>query len=73
MKKEDINWNKDFLVQGWQCPICHNVMSPYTPYCIICANNKISYTDNTNGSARIKWTHDQASTYPGTVYIKYPY
>lgn len=31
---------KSLPLQGWQCPVCKNVMSPFTLYCIFCADSK---------------------------------
>ena len=35
-------------IQGWQCPVCKRVMSPYMSYCIFCsgAGNTIEYLKN---------------------------
>lgn len=30
--------NENFAQQGWQCPICKRVYSPFTPWCLICGN-----------------------------------
>ena len=29
-----------FAQQGWQCPICKRVYSPFTPMCWYCGNDK---------------------------------
>ena len=29
-----------FAQQGWQCPICKRVYSPFTPMCLYCGNGK---------------------------------
>lgn len=29
-----------FAQQGWQCPICKRVYSPYTPSCFCCGNEQ---------------------------------
>lgn len=29
-----------FAQQGWQCPICKRVYSPFTPMCWYCGNGK---------------------------------
>lgn len=37
-----------FAQQGWQCPICKRVYSPFTPSCFCCGNEKtITTTDVT--------------------------
>lgn len=28
--------NQFFVQQGWQCPICKRVYSPFTPCCLTC-------------------------------------
>ena len=30
--------------QGWQCPICGRVYSPYTPMCYYCGGEQRVYT-----------------------------
>ena len=30
--------NESFAQQGWQCPICKRVYSPFTPCCFVCGN-----------------------------------
>lgn len=32
--------NIGFGQQGWQCPVCHAVMSPYTSCCVNCTGYK---------------------------------
>lgn len=34
----------NFAQQGWQCPICKRVYSPFTPSCFCCGNEKIITT-----------------------------
>ena len=29
-----------FISQGWQCPKCGNIMSPFTPYCLFCSKSE---------------------------------
>ena len=33
-----------FASQGWQCPLCKRVYSPYTPMCYYCGNGQRGYT-----------------------------
>ena len=33
-------YSVDFVPQGWQCPICKRVYSPFTPMCWYCGNGK---------------------------------
>jgi len=36
-----------FISQGWQCPVCQKVMSPYMSYCIFCSGgSNIEYLKN---------------------------
>lgn len=32
-------FNGLFAQQGWQCPICKRVYSPFTPMCYYCGNS----------------------------------
>ena len=36
-----------FVSQGWQCPICKRVYSPYMSMCMYCGNGKQAYTVST--------------------------
>lgn len=40
--------NENFAQQGWQCPICKRVYSPFTPWCLVCGNAE-TYTTTTTG------------------------
>lgn len=58
-----------FSSQGWQCPICKRVYSPYTPMCNYCGNGKQSYTVST-GTAQIDSPDRKlgvTDVYPGFV------
>ena len=38
-----------FCSQGWQCPICHRVYSPWTSMCFYCGQpESITYTTTTD-------------------------
>lgn len=57
-----------FASQGWQCPLCKRVYSPYTPMCMYCGNGKQGYSVST-GTTKI-YTHDEklrVTDYPGYV------
>ena len=53
-----VNW----MQQGWECPKCGAVMSPYTDACINCRGNKGGGTATTNIKPVItieeRWTGD---------------
>ena len=36
-----------FAQQGWQCPICKRVYSPFTPMCWYCGNDKQTVVTST--------------------------
>lgn len=42
--------------QGWQCPICHRVYSPYTPMCYYCGGEQktTTYTTSTENVEKAK-------------------
>lgn len=37
-----------FAQQGWQCPICKRVYSPFTPMCLYCGNTDVITTNELN-------------------------
>lgn len=37
-----------FMQQGWQCPICRRVYSPFTSMCLYCGKGEISTSTSTN-------------------------
>lgn len=39
--------NVMLISQGWQCPICKRVYSPYTSMCFYCGNQKIETSTGT--------------------------
>lgn len=52
----------DFSVrQGWQCPLCKRVYSPFTPVCSYCG-----------GEAIIKTSTDMGRLHIGEYTITYP-
>lgn len=40
---------RGFVQQGWQCPVCGGVYSPFTPQCLNCTGQKqeVVYSDHT--------------------------
>lgn len=36
------NFNGLFAQQGWQCPICKRVYSPFTQMCLYCGQNTLN-------------------------------
>ena len=42
------------VMQGWQCPICKRVYSPFTRMCIYCSNKEVKTVTlpNTGGFAQ---------------------
>ena len=42
--------NFSFAQQGWQCPVCKAVFSPFTPICYNCRGTKTSYSTNSKES-----------------------
>jgi uncharacterized OB-fold protein len=36
------------VMQGWQCPICKRVYSPYTSMCRYCGGNNYTTTTSSN-------------------------
>jgi hypothetical protein len=47
-----------FAQQGWQCPICKRVYSPFTPYCYYCGGEGV-----TNTSTSTDWVEHQKEPY----------
>lgn len=41
-------------LQGWQCPICKRVYSPFTLMCPYCGGNEVITTTTTNGTDEYK-------------------
>lgn len=44
----EVNFNRMFGQQGWICPKCGRVYSPFTQMCLYCGNNN---SENTFTSA----------------------
>lgn len=42
------NFNGLFAQQGWQCPICKRVYSPFTQMCLYCGNTDVITTNELN-------------------------
>lgn len=38
--KTNIYTESTFVLQGWQCPICGRVYSPFTPMCYYCGGEQ---------------------------------
>ena len=51
-KSYNVTWSSNKIIsQGWQCPVCQRVMSPYISYCIFCnGNSSIEYLKNNQGT-----------------------
>lgn len=46
--------NFNFAQQGWQCPICKRVYSPFTPMCYCCGGeSKMSTSTTVNAEANL--------------------
>lgn len=41
---------ENYAQQGWQCPICKRVYSPFTPSCLSCGGESITFTSNSTGT-----------------------
>ena len=56
--------NDDFSAQqGWQCPICKRIYSPFTPCCFYCSGEAIIKTStNINGTGYTDWQKQQSIT-----------
>ena len=55
----------NFAQQGWQCPICKRVYSPYTSSCFYCGNEQIiTTTTTTTGTAgSVEELHNEIDKY----------
>lgn len=54
--------NQFFAQQGWQCPICKRVYSPFTPCCFSCGAEGKTYTSTGTGVTDIDWQKHQSVT-----------
>ena len=41
-------------LQGWQCPICKRIYSPFTTMCPYCGGDNFTTTTTTNGTGEYK-------------------
>lgn len=54
---------ENFAQQGWQCPICKRVYSPFTPCCFNCGDEtKTSTSTDINGTGYVDWLKQQTIT-----------
>jgi len=53
--------NYNFAQQGWQCPICKRVYSPFTTMCGYCGGGTVISTGSTG--PRIDWLKPQDDNY----------
>lgn len=57
--------NFNFAQQGWQCPICKRVYSPFTPCCYYCGGESKTWIGtSTSGDA---YPVDNPSSYTVTI------
>ena len=54
--------------QGWQCPICKTVYSPFTPMCCYCGQAGMTKTTTGTGTADIDWQKQQSVTTSDLVF-----
>lgn len=47
------NFNGIFAQQGWQCPICKRVYSPFTQMCFYCGGKEASTTNELRTISRM--------------------
>lgn len=54
----------DFIAQqGWQCPLCKRVYSPFTPCCLYCGAEGMTKTStDTNSTGYVDWQQQQSIT-----------
>lgn len=54
----------DFTAQqGWQCPLCKRVYSPFTPCCLYCGAEGMAKTStDTNSTSCTDWQKQQSIT-----------
>lgn len=58
--------NMNFAQQGWQCPICKRVYSPFTPMCYYCGSEAVTKTSTTGtGSFNVDWLKPSSITSAG--------
>lgn len=56
--------NDDFIAQqGWQCPLCKRIYSPFTPCCLYCgAGGIVKTSTNPNSTGYVDWQKQQSIT-----------
>lgn len=52
----------NFAQQGWQCPICKRVYSPFTPSCFYCGNEQTITTNDITITTGTQPTQDVVTT-----------
>lgn len=56
------NLNYSGAQQGWQCPICKTVYSPFTPMCYYCGEAGMTKTSTGTGTADVDWQKQPSVT-----------
>ena len=57
--------------QGWQCPICKRIYSPFTMMCYYCSGESKTST-NVNSTGYIDWQKHQSITTASSTSISFP-
>lgn len=57
--------------QGWQCPICKRIYSPFTIMCYYCSGESKTST-NVNSTGNIDWQKHQSITTASSTSISFP-
>lgn len=60
-------YNANGLIQGWQCPVCGRVLSPFTSECPCYREQNTQKTTTTTAICDHNWVFDGATT-GGTHY-----
>lgn len=58
--------NYNFVQQGWQCPICKRVYSPFTPCCFTCGAEGVTKTSTGTGKPYEEPDYTTISTWYAT-------
>lgn len=53
----------NYAQQGWQCPICKRIYSPFTPMCYICGGE---VSTSTTTEHTLDWMKHDSTTSPNT-------